>query len=284
MPAGAGRSSWQVRQRSSNASLDTAQFVPPSGALPASRQPTRPGSHHPASEEIASRRSRAPHELHVGHCQPERGVYQLGNLAFQPVGFMGQPEAGRLTRRVRRSAASPPPRSAVPLPACLLHFGRQVVGAKTLQRLELLRWLIDAKLHPQPGEEVHRPACCSAVRATSRRTAVSTPARASSRAEKGTGPVDFYDEREAPTPRGQSNRERCTCPSSAPCFGRFRGRPNGRSVCSSPLRRAVVATPSASPYGCPRFTLRRSACNSASVCASFTRATQSSGIGARPRR
>src|SRR5262245_54244316 len=53
----------------------------------------------------------------------------------------------------------------------------------------------------------------------------------------------------------------------------FRGRPRGRRLASRPKRFAVAVAQRGEPSGAPRFTLRRTASNSASVSGSFTRAT-----------
>ncbi len=62
-----------------------------------------------------------------------------------------------------------------------------------------------------------------------------------------------------------SGKKRCQNPIRG-----FLGRPSGRNVDSSPRRRAVRVLHGSSPNGLPRRTLRRTACNSASVCGAFT--------------
>src|SRR5262245_38078037 len=59
----------------------------------------------------------------------------------------------------------------------------------------------------------------------------------------------------------------------------FLGRPGGRSVKLSPSFFAVRSCQRSSPNGEPRFTLRRNAASSASVCGLFTCAAQSRDIG-----
>ena len=54
----------------------------------------------------------------------------------------------------------------------------------------------------------------------------------------------------------------------------FLGRPRGRSVLSRPNRQTICSDHKASPKGHPRFTERRSADNSASVCGESTSSTQ----------
>ena len=65
-------------------------------------------------------------------------------------------------------------------------------------------------------------------------------------------------------------RKRCQEP-----FSCFLGRPCARKVLSSPSRRTTWSDQNAPPKGHPRFTERRSATSSASVCGLLTSSTQS---------
>jgi predicted HTH transcriptional regulator len=68
-------------------------------------------------------------------------------------------------------------------------------------------------------------------------------------------------------------RKRC----QEPFPGCLRGRPRGRRVISRPRRRTMRSTHVSLPNGVPRFTQRRSAASSCSVCGSCTHSNQPRG-------